>query len=298
MSVVDRALPSIDPARVGLYAALLLMVVFYLIPLETGLVSSFKTQIGIGSTLPFAPSIEFFTLEKWETAFGALSRGLLNSALYAIPATVLSAFFGSIAAYGITQANWRSRYKALVLAMFLAGVFIPYQAVLIPLTRFWSSIVHLESLLAPVWELGIDDDYAGTIQLIVTHVAYGIPICTVLFRAYYKSMSIEMIESARLDGASLRRVYQRIVFPLSAPMFAVVLIYQFTQIWNDLLFALVLVSTTTSEAAPAVLILAGLGVSTEGRDFGLQMAGALITALPTIAIYVAFSEEFSEGVTA
>jgi glucose/mannose transport system permease protein len=109
-------------------------------------------------------------------------------------------------------------------------------------------------------------------------------------------MNEEMIESARLDGASLRRVYRRIVLPLSTPMFAVVLIYQFTQIWNDLLFALVLVQSTSSTAAPAVLILSGLGVSQEGTNFALQMAGALLTALPTIAVYVLFAEEFSEGV--
>jgi len=84
--------------------------------------------------------------------------------------------------------------------------------------------------------------------------------------------------------------------PLSGPMFAVVLIYQFTQIWNDLLFTLVLVSTESSPAAPVVLILAGLGTSMEGQDFALRMAGAFIAALPTLAVYIMFGEEFAEGV--
>ncbi|NHN40796.1 carbohydrate ABC transporter permease [Halorubellus sp. JP-L1] len=288
---------QVDPSRVVLYAVLLLVTAFYLTPLESGVVTSFKTNTAVTQTFPFAPPLgDGFTTDKWATAFDMLGRGLLNSALYAIPATLLSGFLGSIAAYGLTQATWKRRYKAIFLALFVAGVFIPYQAVLVPLTEFWTNVVNLNDLLGFLWSSGIPESYANLIELSLTHVAYGIPVCTVLFRSYYKNMSEEMIESARLDGATLRRVYRRIVLPLSTPMFAVVLIYQFTQIWNDLLFALILVSSATSEAAPATLVLAGLGVDLSGTNFGLQMAGALLTALPTIAVYVMFSEEFSEGV--
>jgi len=291
----DR-LAAIDGYRIALYLLLLGMLAFFLAPIETGLVTSFKNDAGVIETLPITPPTpEYFTLQKWQTAFDALSRGLLNSALYAVPATVISAFLGSIAAYGITQSNWKARYKAPILALFVAGIFIPYQAVLVPLSRFWS-VVPLQEWLGFVWALGISDDYVGIVELIVTHVAYGLPICTILFRSYYKNMSEEMIEAARLDGATLRRVYRRIVLPLSGPMFAVVLIYQFTQIWNDLLFTLVLVSTESSPAAPVVLILAGLGTSLEGQDFALRMAGAFIAALPTLAVYIMFGEEFAEGV--
>jgi glucose/mannose transport system permease protein len=288
---------SLDASRIGLYVVLLALMAFYLTPIETGLVTSFKTSTAVTETAPFAPpGASGFSLEKWQTAVDALLRGMGNSLLYAVPATILSAFFGSIAAYGLTITNWRMRYKAPLLALFVAGIFIPYQAVLVPLSQFWAQIAPLDEWLAFVWALGINDDYVGIVELIVTHVAYGIPICTILFRSYYKNISVEMIESARLDGATLRRVYQRIVFPLSTPMFAVVLIYQFTQIWNDLLFTLILVATESSAAAPVVLILAGLGQSLEGQDFGLRMAGAFFAALPTLAVYIMFGEEFAEGV--
>jgi glucose/mannose transport system permease protein len=294
---LQRTLADLDGSRVALYATLGVMVAFYLTPIESGLVTSFKTSQAVIETAPFAPpGPGQFTLEKWRMAVDALLRGMGNSLLYAVPATVISAFLGSIAAYGLTIADWREEVKALVLALFVAGIFIPYQAVLVPLTQFWSSYVQLGQNLSFLWALGIDNDYAGIIELIVSHVAYGIPICTILFRAYYATLNEEMIESARLDGASLRRVYRRIVLPLSTPMFAVVLIYQFTQIWNDLLFTLVLVSTESSPAAPVVLILAGLGTSMEGQDFALRMAGAFLAALPTLAVYVAFGEEFAEGV--
>ena len=291
-------LRGLSPGRVGLYAVLLAMVAFYLTPIETGLMTSIKTNQAVIQTSPYAPpGPDGFTLEKWARASDQLLRGMGNSMLYAVPATVISAFFGSLAAYGLTVADWGERYKAPLLALFVAGIFIPYQAVLVPLSQFWGQYVQLGQNLGFLWGLGVDSDYAGIIELVVTHVAYGIPICTILFRAYYKTISEEMIESARLDGASLRRVYRRIVLPLSTPMFAVVLIYQFTQIWNDLLFTLVLVATESSPAAPVVLILAGLGTGMEGTDFPLRMAGAFFTALPTLAVYILFGEEFAEGVT-
>jgi len=98
--------------------------------------------------------------------------------------------------------------------LIVAGIFIPYQAVLVPLTQFWSQWVQLGDALSFVWALGIDDDYVGIIELVITHVAYGLPICTLLFRTYYKTMSDEMIESDRVgprrssvgctDGSSSR----------------------------------------------------------------------------------------------
>ena len=283
----------------ALYVVLIVAAAFYLVPIESGLVTSFKTGTAIIETAPFAPpGASGLTFEKWQSAVDTLLRGMGNSLLYAVPATVISALIGSVTAYGLTIPNWKQSYKALVLALIIAGIFIPYQAVLVPLTQFWSQWVQLGEILSFVWALGIDNDYVGIIELVITHVAYGIPICTLLFRTYYKTMSDEMMESARLDGASLRRVYRRIVLPLSGPMFAVVLIYQFTQIWNDLLFTLVLVSTESSPAAPVVLILAGLGSSMEGQDFALRMAGAFFAALPTLAVYIFFGEEFAEGVAA
>jgi glucose/mannose transport system permease protein len=296
-SSLGRAVANVEAGRVARYAVLLALVAFYLTPIESGLVTSFKTNTAVVETAPFAPpGPQGATLEDWRVAVDALLRGMGNSLLYAVPATVLSAFLGSLAAYGLTITNWRMRYKAPLLALFVAGIFIPYQAVLVPLSQFWAQIAPLEEWLSFLWAAGINNDYVGIIELVVTHVAYGIPICTILFRSYYKNISVEMVESARLDGATLRRVYRRIVFPLSTPMFAVVLIYQFTQIWNDLLFTLILVATESSAAAPVVLILAGLGQSLEGQDFGLRMAGAFFAALPTLAVYIMFGEEFAEGV--
>jgi glucose/mannose transport system permease protein len=283
---------DLDGRRVGLYAVLFGLVAFYLLPLEIGLVTSLKTDPL--ASLPFAPpAAGSFTLEEWGRAFSALKSGLVNSLLLAVPATILSAGLGSMAAYGLTSLQWRGQVG--VFALFIAGIFIPYQAVLLPVSRFWATYAPLEEWLAVLWLLpGLEAYHGELLSLIITHVAYGIPICTLLFRTYYKDLSGEMVEAAKLDGATAYTIYRRVILPLSVPMFAVTLIYQFTQIWNDLLFALVIMGP--GDGAPVTVGLTNIGSSLTNLGFGVKMAGAFIAALPTMVVYVLFGEQFAEGV--
>ena len=281
-----------DAGRIGLYAVLVGLVMFYLAPIETGLVTSIKTDpLGTAPYLP--PTLDGLTFEKWTRAFEALAGGIVNSLLLAIPATVGSALLGSMAAYGLTNADWR--WQMPVLVAFVTGIFIPYQAVLIPLSKFWAVYVPLTTWLEPFWALPFLEPYHGDLlALIISHIAYGIPICVLLFRTYYKDISTEMVEAARLDGASTARIYRRIILPLSTPMFAVTLIYQFTQIWNDLLFALVVMGP--GDGAPVTVPLARLGASLSDIGFGIRMAGAFIAAFPTLLVYITFGDKFAKGV--
>ncbi|WP_134672511.1 carbohydrate ABC transporter permease [Halorussus marinus] len=289
-----RAARNADRTRIALYAVLGALVGFYLAPLEAGLMTAFKTTDAFNRSVPFLPPIaEGFTLEPWRVAFRELWNGLINSLLLAVPATVLSAGLGSIAAYGLTTIDWK--YQMPIVALFVAGIFIPYQAVLVPLSRLFA-IVDTQSLLSVLWGLPLmEEHYASILNLIVTHVAYGIPITFLLFRAYYQSFSNEMIEAAKLDGASVFSIYRNIVLPLSKPMFAVTLIYQFTQIWNDLLFALVILPSGGGAAAPVTVALNALSGGIV-QSFNTQMAGAFVAALPTLIVYVLFGEQFAKGV--
>jgi glucose/mannose transport system permease protein len=288
-------LPGIDLYRIVLYAIVFFFVAFFLAPIWTGLITAFKTDHAVTFTLPFVPpNPNGFTLGNWSIAFDMLFRGFINSFLMTIPATALCVLFGSMAAYGITLLDWRGQVPILIL--FLIGIFIPYQAVLVPLSRFWALYVPLQELLSPLYALPfIQPAHAKLVQLTITHVGYGIPICTLLFRSYYQSLPGDLVEAAQIDGASITSIYRRIVLPLSTPMIGVVLIYQFTQIWNEFLFALTIIGSASSPAAPITLILSGLGTSLSGTDFGARMAGAFLAALPTLVIYVLFAEQFAEG---
>jgi glucose/mannose transport system permease protein len=294
-SITDQV-AEVSLRRVGLYAVLVGLLAFYLSPIEAGLVTSLKTTAAFNETAPYVPpGPSGLTLAKWAEAFSLLQAGLVNSLILTIPATILSATLGSLAAYGLTKVDWKGQVGVYVL--FIAGIFIPYQAVLVPLSEFWGQILPLYEIGQPVWAaVPFLQEYHGhLLALIVTHTAYGVPICTLLFRSYYKEISDEIIEAARLDGASVASIYRKVILPLSVPMFAVTLIYQFTQVWNDLLFALIIIPSGSGSAAPVTLALVQLG-SGVVTDFTIKMAGALVTALPTIIVYVLFGEQFAEGV--
>ncbi|MFC4543600.1 carbohydrate ABC transporter permease [Halosolutus amylolyticus] len=280
-SGLSRTVSELSLGRVALYATLLGLVGLYLSPLYSGLTTAFKTQGAFTETSPLQPPIGGFTIDPWLTAGSELAFSMVNSFAMVIPAAVLSAVLGSLTAYGLTKVDWRG--QALLLALFLAAVFIPYQAVLVPLRQFWSMVG-----LAQLHERG------ELVELTITHIAYGIPICTILFRSYYQTLDDELIEAARLDGASLARIYRKIVLPLSLPMFAVTLIYQFTQVWNDFLFALALLSNRSNYVVTLELNALQGSMAT---DYGVQMAGAFIAAFPTILVYVLFGEQFAKGQT-
>ena len=298
----ERTLFGYAWQRVALYAVLAAMMVFYLIPIETGLMTAITDPASYTGSYPYLPPLEplipgtgEFSLAPWQGALDGLGQGLVNSVILVVPATILSGLLGSMAAFGLTTISWRGQIGVYIL--FVAGIFIPYQAVLVPLTQFWYNVVPLQAAFQPLAALPLVESYHWKlVALIITHTAYGLPICTLLFRAHYKKLSDEMVEAAQLDGASVATIYRRIILPLSIPMFAVVFIYQFTQIWNDLLFALTIIQF--GDAAVVTQDLVGIGVSQSGTNFPLRMAAALLAALPTLLVYIFFGDKFAKGVAA
>ncbi|MFC7114941.1 carbohydrate ABC transporter permease [Natronoarchaeum sp. GCM10025703] len=299
---VRARLNATSPRRLALYAVLAAVLVLFLSPLWSGLMTSLKNQTAFATTAPYIPPLPGeMVAQPWFEAWSRLQGGMFNSLLFGIPATIFSALLGSMAAFGLTKIDWRGQLAVLLL--FVAGVFIPYQSVLVPLRVFWG-MVEIESMMLtaessvavlPVLPalFAALAERADLIELMITHTAFGIPICTVLFRGYYLTIDNDILEAAKIDGASTIRVYWRIILPLSKPMFAVTLIYQFTNIWNDLLFALVLVTSSSSHVATQKLNeLQGAMVS----EYNLQMAGAFLVALPTLIIYVVFGKQFAKGV--
>jgi glucose/mannose transport system permease protein len=264
------------PSRALLYVALLILAAFYLMPVFAILVASLKSFAESSrSTLweiPKAP-----TLDAYARALTQLAPNFLNSVLLAVPATLISAVLGSMNGYVL--AKWKFRGANVLFTLLLFGMFIPYQSVLIPLVKFLE-LINL---------------YGGIPGLVLAHVVYGIPICTLIFRNYYAGVPTELVEAGRIDGASVLGVYRYILFPISVPGFVVVMIWQFTSIWNEFLFAVVLIADVTQR--PVTVALQNLAGSFL-VDYPLQMAGALMAALPTLLVYILLGRYFLRGLLA
>ena len=267
--------------RILLYVILIAFTVFYLMPIYVMIATSLKSFAEVSLEkmwiLPKKLSLEsFFAVWKGNKAEGytGLGQYFFNSIYMTVPATVLSALIGSLNGYVFSK--WRFRGCDVIFTLLLFGMFIPYQSIIIPLVEVLRSL-----------------KIYGTISgLVLAHVIYGIPITTLVFRNYYKSIPTSLVESSRIDGAGFFQIYRWVVFPLSLPAMAVVGIWQFTSIWNSYLFAVIL--TQRPEVQP---ITVGL-VNLSGSYFvawNAQMAGAFIAAFPTLLVYFLLSSYFMRG---
>ena len=187
------------------------------------------------------------------------------------------ALIGSLNGYVFSK--WRFRGSEVIFAVLLFGFFIPYQSILLPLVRFLQAI-------------GLYGTLPG---LVLTHVVYGLPVTTLIFRNFYASIPPSIIEAATVDGAGIVQTYARIILPLSAPAFVVTAIFQFTNIWNDFLFGITVVPNP--QAQPVTIALNNLSGSFS-VDWNVVMAGAVLAALPTALVYIFLGRFFIRGLLA
>jgi glucose/mannose transport system permease protein len=251
------------------------MAVFYLLPIYVMLITGLKSFEEVNlATMWQLPSGLYF--DNFRAAFAALRPNLINSLLLTIPAAIGSSILGAFNGYVLSK--WRFRGSEVVFTLLLFGMFIPYQSILIPLVQFMQTI----------------NLYGGIPGLILVHIVYGLPIVTLIFRNYFAGVPTELVESARIDGASLFGVFLHIMVPLSPPAFAVVLIWQFTNIWNEFLFAVVLTRPSSWPVTVALNNLAGSQIV----EWNVQMAGALLAAVPTLLVYILLGRFFVRGLMA
>ena len=249
---------------------------FYLMPVYVLLVTALKPLPEVNLAHMWSPPTAL-TLDGFNAAWQKLAPNLRNSLILVVPATVLSTIVGSINGYVLSK--WRFRGSDFLFTAFLLGMFIPYQSVLIPLVELLQGL-HL---------------YGSLLGLILVHVVYGIPITTLIFRNYYAEIPKELLEAASIDGAGLFGIYRWVLAPLSAPGAVVVAIWQFTSIWNEFLFAVVVTSNPAVQPITVALNnLAGSFVV----EWNVQMAGALLAALPTLAVYLLLGRFFMRGLLA
>lgn len=278
--------------RVVVYAILISFSVFYILPVYLILITSFKqyADIDIYRMWDFPPFLKLdacthsfiFCFDSFYSAwFGdqaviGMGQAFWNSVRMTIPATIISSVLGSMNGYILSK--WKFRYADIIFPLVLFGMFIPYQAILIPLTL---------TLRA----MGL---YASLSGLIFVHVVYGIPITALIFRNYYATIPTEIIEAARIDGGNILSIYRHIMLPLSVPPFVVVMIWQFTNIWNDFIFAVTIVQNQSQPMTVALNNIAGSFTV----QWNVQMAAAFLTALPTLLVYIILGRYFLRGLLA
>ena len=272
--------------RFVLYALLCLFAIYYLLPLFVMITTSLKSldEIRGGSLIALPSQVTF---EPWRTAWSGACTGIQceglrpyfwNTILITVPAVFISTLIGALNGYVVAQ--WRFRGANIIFALILFGCFIPFQVVLLPMARLLGL-------------LGL----AGSIQgLIFVHVIYGIGFTTLFFRNFYVTIPAELVKAAKVDGANFFRIFMTIFLPLSLPIIVVTVIWQFTQIWNDFLFG---VSFSQGGTQPITVALNNIVNSTTGvKEYNVDMAAAIIAALPTLLVYIVAGKYFIRGLTA
>jgi glucose/mannose transport system permease protein len=263
-------------SRTAIYLVLIAFALFFLMPIYVLMVTALKPFKDV-SVLTMWELPKGFTPGSFATAWERVSPNFWNSMQITIPTALISSLIGSLNGY--IFAKWRFRYANVIFTLFLFGLFLPYQAVLIPLVQTLQT-------------LGLYGTLPG---LILTHCIFGIPITAMMFRSYFTGVPTELVDAAKIDGAGFFGIYRYVMLPISLPAFAVVLIWQFTSVWNDFLLGLLILNNPSlSPVTVAVQNLAG----SYFVEWNIQMAGAVIAAIPTTIVYLALGRLFMRGLLA
>jgi glucose/mannose transport system permease protein len=284
--MITNKFSSINFGRVLIYSILIFFAFIYLTPLYVMFSTSLKDieEIRSGNllALPNDPTL-YAWVKAWSSACtGSECNGLApffwNSVRIVFPAVIISTIIGAFNGYVLSK--WKFKGSELLFGALLFGCFIPFQVILLPMAILLS-------------KLGLSNTVSG---LVLVHVIYGVAFTTLFFRNYYVGISTELVRAARLDGAGFFDIFRHIFLPISTPIFVVTLIWQFTQIWNDFLFGVVYSGPGTQPITVALNNLVNTSVG--GKEYNVDMAAAIIAALPTLIVYVFAGKYFVRGLTA
>lgn len=281
-----RRRPAFTPARLGLYAFLLVAAAFFLLPLYVMLITSVKPMEEIRLGNLFALPVKM-TLEPWATAWFSVCTGLqcegirggfFNSLAIVIPSTIVSILVGALNGYALSF--WRPRGANWLFGVLLLGAFVPYQVIMYPLVRAFAAV-----------------SIFGTLPgIVLIHTIFGMPVMTLLFRNYYGSIPAELFKAARIDGGGFWRIFLRLMLPMSLPIIVVAVIMQVTAIWNDFILGLVFAGR---EHLPMTVQLNNVINTTTGeRLYNVNMAATVLTSLVPLLVYLVSGRWFVRGIAA
>jgi multiple sugar transport system permease protein len=273
----------------GAYIFLTIAAIFWLTPVVWTLYTSFRPYSDTAKrgyvSLPGKLSTKNYT-DAWTKA--NFLKFYKNSFIITVPSVILTLLLASMVAFVVSRFSYK--FNLILLMLFTAGNLLPQQVLVTPLFRLYKAI-PVPWFLANDRSVGMFNTYFGVIAI---HVAFQCGFCTFVLSNFMKALPIELNEAARVDGASVFRQYWQVVMPLCRPALGALATLEFTWIFNDFLWALVLMQG--DERRPITSALANLrGVFF--KDNNLIAAGAMLAAIPTIAVYIALQKQFIGGLT-
>jgi len=263
--------------------ALLVLIVLsciWILPIFTMFITASKSsEQATSQPLPWQLPKPFSLGENASIAWnsGGLKNGFVNSLFYGVAGSLFAIFFASLAAYALVNLNIKMKFFWFI--VIYSGTIFPFQMFLIPLFEMYQKI-------------NLYDTIGG---LALFYIAVAIPFCLFVLHNYFTTIPREIAEAAKIDGASSFHIYARFYIPLSYPAIAVLFLFQFTWIWNDLLFGLVL--SKSEQVRPIMPSLAGLMGIYSTINIASVLAGGIIASVPTLLLFVLLNRNFIYGLT-
>ena len=277
---------TLTPARIGIYAFLIIAAIFFLIPLWAMVITSMKsmTEFREGNifALPLQPTAEYW-IKAWTQACtgtdcNGLQPGFFNSVKITVISVPISIVVAMLAGYALSF--WKYKGSEVLFTILVFGAFVPFQVLVYPII-FGLSRVGLFGTLPGI---------------VIVHTIFGMPILVLLFRNFFGSLPMELFKAARVDGAGFWRIFFSIMLPMSVPITIVAVILQVTGIWNDFIFGLVFAGR---ENLPMTVQLNNIVRTSTGTvEYSTNMAATILTGLVPLIVYFVSGKWFVRGIAA
>ena len=267
--------------RTPLHFVLIAISLLWLVPTVGLALTSFRKPPAIASSGWWHSISQWdWTLKNYDAVINATGMGhaWVNSVIITVPATILPLTLGALAAFGFAWVPFP--FRDTLFLVIVALMIVPIQTSLVPLLKLFASWGHLNNSYYGIW---------------LAHTAFGLPLAVFLLRNFFITLPKDLIEAARMDGASNFAILRRIVIPLSVPALASFAIFQFLWVWNDLLMALIFVSDPAKQ--PMTVRIPYL-LSTYGQEYNLLAAASFLLMVLPLAVFFALQRYFVQALLA
>jgi alpha-glucoside transport system permease protein len=267
--------------RTPLHFVLIGIALLWLVPTVGLALTSFRKPPAIASSGWWHSLTQWdWTLHNYDSVITATGMGhaWVNSVIITVPATLLPLTLGALAAFGFAWVPFP--FRDTLFLLIVALMIVPIQTSLVPLLKLFAQYGHLNQHYYGIW---------------LAHTAFGLPLAVFLLRNFFVTLPKDLIEAARIDGASNLAIFRRIVVPLSVPALASFAIFQFLWVWNDLLMALIFVSDPSKQ--PMTVRIPYL-LSTYGQEYNLLAAAAFLLMILPLVVFFSLQRYFVQGLLA